>query len=166
MDGQCKIASYDGRAPLVLWLRVCAARLGMRVASRERRRVDVEEAAREAPALHVPDPELQYLRRHYGAQFRAAFADAVASLPRRDRNLLRHAVLDGLGIDQIAAMYHVHRSTAARQVKQARESLIHRTRERMRVALQIGPSELDSIFRVMMSMTFMTLRDVLDGRPC
>src|SRR5262249_30568597 len=112
----------------------------------------------------VPDPQLAYLQQHYGAQFRAAFGDAVASLPPRARNLLRHSVLDGLGIDQIAAIYHVHRATAARQLKQARATLVAATRDRMRAALGIGETELDSIFRVLVSMANVTLREILRPR--
>jgi RNA polymerase sigma-70 factor (ECF subfamily) len=113
----------------------------------------------------VPDPELAYLQRHYGAQFRKAFAEAVAALAPRERNLLRHAVIDGLGIDQIAAIYHVHRATAARQLKQVRSTLVANTRERMRLTLGIGETELDSIFRVLVAMTGITLREILRPEP-
>ena len=75
-------------------------------------------------------------------------------------------MLHALGIDQIAAIYHVHRATAARQIKQAREKLVAATRERMRVALGIGETELDSIFRVLVSMADVTLREILEpARP-
>ncbi len=158
------IAGYDGRAPLAIWLRVCAARLGIREAGRERRNVELDDRQLEQLAPGVPDPELEYLRRVYGDQFRTAFGEAVASLVPRERNLLRHAVIDELGIDQLAAIYHVHRATAARQLKQARANLIDGTRERMRVALGVSETELESIMRMIQSMADMTLRKVL-ARP-
>jgi RNA polymerase sigma-70 factor, ECF subfamily len=158
------IAAYDGRAPLAIWLRVCAARIGMREANRERRNVELDDRQLEQLAPGVPDPELAYLQRVYGDQFRTAFTEAVASLPPRERNLLRHAVLDELGIDQLAAIYHVHRATAARQLKAARANLIEATRERMRVALGVSATELESIMRMIQSLADMTLRKVL-GRP-
>jgi RNA polymerase sigma-70 factor, ECF subfamily len=159
--GKLGIAAYDGRAPLAMWLRVCAARLGMRQAGRDRRRLDVgdDQLAQIAPG--VPDPELVYLRRHYGDRFRAAFADAVGKLAPRERNLLRHAVIDELGIDQIAAIYHVHRATAARQLEKARRKLADATREHMRFTLKVSETELESIMRVIMSMADVTLRHVL-----
>ncbi len=160
-DGEVGIAMYDGRAPLAIWLRVCAVRMGTRHAAKEQRNVPLDDERLDQLAPGVPDPELVYLRQHYGAHFRAAFADALASLDPRERNLLRHAVLDGLGIDQIAAIYHVHRATAARQLKRARETLVGRTRERMRSVLGIAESELESIFRVLVSMADMTLRQIL-----
>jgi RNA polymerase sigma-70 factor (ECF subfamily) len=108
----------------------------------------------------VPDPELAYFKQHYGAQFRAAFRAAVASLTARERNLLRYSVTDGFGIDQIAAIYHVHRATAARQLRHARRALADATRQRLRVALGVGDRELDSILRVLMSMTDAALQEI------
>jgi RNA polymerase sigma-70 factor (ECF subfamily) len=160
-DGVRGIAAYDGRAPLAMWLRVCAARLGLRQAGRARRVVDVDDRELEQIAPGVPDPELVYLKRHYGAQFRAAFVTAVKALAPRERNLLRHAVIDGLGIDQIAAIYHVHRATAARQLDRARRSLIAATREHMRESLGVSEPELDSILRGLASMADVTLQGAL-----
>jgi RNA polymerase sigma-70 factor (ECF subfamily) len=164
-DGEPGIAGYDGRAPLAIWLRVCAARLGMRQAARDQRNETLDDDHLDQLAPGVPDPELAYLQQHYGAQFRAAFGEAVQTLAPRERNLLRHAVIDGLSIDQIAAIYHVHRATAARQLKQTRDTLIATTRERMRLALGIGETELDSIFRVLVSMADVTLREILRPPP-
>jgi RNA polymerase sigma-70 factor, ECF subfamily len=160
------IAAYDGRAPLVGWLRVCAVRMGLRFAQREQRAEVLDDDRLDQLAPGVPDPALAFMRQQYGALFRTAFREAVASLEPRERNLLRHAVLDALGIDQIAAIYHVHRATAARQIKAAREKLVAATRERMRIALGVGETELDSIFRVLVSMADVTLREILEpARP-
>jgi RNA polymerase sigma-70 factor (ECF subfamily) len=164
-DGKRGITAYDGRAPLAIWLRVCAARLGIREAGRAQRAAHVEDDQLEQLAPGVPDPELAYLRAHYGDRFRTAFAEAVADLEPRERNLLRPAVIDGLGIDQIAAIYHVHRATAARQLERARRRLVEATRERMQAALGVSDTELESIMRVLMSMADVTLRHVLARRP-
>jgi RNA polymerase sigma-70 factor (ECF subfamily) len=160
-EGRRGIEAYDGRAPLAIWLRVCAARLALRQLDRQRRTVHVDDGELEHIAPGVPDPELAYLRQHYGAQFRAAFAAAVRQLEPRERNLLRHAVIDGLGIDQIAAIYHVHRATAARQLERARRALIASTREHMRSALGVSDIELDSILRGLASLADVTLRGEL-----
>jgi RNA polymerase sigma-70 factor (ECF subfamily) len=162
-DGPPGIAGYDGRAPLTIWLRVCAVRLGQRQAVRARRFVHADDRALEELAPGVPDPELGYMKRRYGAEFRVAFDGAVADLSARERNLLRHTVIDGLGIDQVAAIYHVHRATAARQLQRAREALAGSTRARLRQALQVDEHELDSILRAVMSVADITLRRVLGG---
>jgi len=159
--GDCELANYDGRAPLALWLRVAAAQMGRRLAARELRTNPLDDRRLDEISPGVPDPALGYLKRHYGAEFRRAFADAVASLTARDRNLLRHAILDELGLEQIAAIYHVHRATAARQLRRAREALIAATRTHLRERLGVSEPELESILRGAMAMSDVTLRQAL-----
>jgi RNA polymerase sigma-70 factor (ECF subfamily) len=163
-EGRRGIAAYDGRAPLATWLRVCATRIGLREQHRARRDQPLDDRHLDQLAPGVPGPELAYLRRLYGASFQDAFAAAVADLAPRDRNLLRLSVIDGLGIDQIAKVFHVHRATAARQLARARGDLVTATHTRMRVALSISPSELESILRMIQSLTDFTLRHVLVRR--
>jgi RNA polymerase sigma-70 factor (ECF subfamily) len=143
---------------------VCAVRLARRTAERARRDISLDDTHLDELAPGVPDPALAYMRRHYGAQFRTALGAAVATLSPRERNLLRHAVLDELGIDQLAAIYHVHRSTIARQLKQARATLVAATRAQLRTLLDVGETELESIFRVLVSLTHVTVRDLLGHR--
>jgi RNA polymerase sigma-70 factor (ECF subfamily) len=84
--------------------------------------------------------------------FERAFAEAVALLPARDRNLLRFHLIDRLGIDQIAAIYHVHRATAARRLACARGALVASTRARLRCQLAIDTTELASVMRLIESV--------------
>jgi RNA polymerase sigma-70 factor (ECF subfamily) len=164
-EGRRGIAEYDGRAPLAVWLRVCATRIGLREQERARRAEPLEDHRLDELAPGVPDPELAYLRRLYGASFRTAFDAAVEGLEPRERTLLRMSVIDGLGIDQLAKIFHVHRSTAARRLEQARAALVAGTRDRMRVALAISESELESVMRVIHSLTDVTLREALAATP-
>jgi RNA polymerase sigma-70 factor (ECF subfamily) len=159
--GRRGIAAYDGRAPLAVWLRVCATRMGLREQERERRSVAIGDTELDRLAPGVPDPALEHLKRVYGASFREAFSYAVSQLATRDRNLLRLSVLDGLGIDQLAAIFHIHRATAARQLQQVRTQLVAATRDRMRIALAIRESELESIMRLIHGLTAITLEDAL-----
>ena len=159
--GACELASYDGRAPLTLWLRVAAAQMGRRQLVRVQRASALEDRRLHEVAPGAPDPALLYLKRHYGDRFRRAFAEAVDSLDARARNLLRHAILDELTIDQIAAIYHIHRATAARQLKHARDTLVAATRIRMRAVLGVGETELESILGGVMSLADVTLRQAL-----
>ena len=160
-DARRGISAYDGRAPLATWLRVCATRIGLREQHRARRDEPLDDRHLDQLAPGVPDPELAYLRRLYGASFQTAFTAAVADLAPRDRNLLRLSVLDGLGIDQLARIFHIHRATAARQLKHARGLLVTATHARMRTALAVSPSELDSIMRMIQTLADFTLRHVL-----
>lgn len=162
LTGERGISAYDGRAPLVVWLRVCATRIGLRCLERERRAEPLDDRRLDELAPGIDDPRLAYLRRVYGASFREAFDEAVASLAPRERNLLRLSVIDGLGIDQLAAIFHVHRSTAARRLEHARDALVAATRDRMRVTLAISESELESILRMLQSLTDLTLGNLRD----
>ena len=149
------IEAYDGRAPLAVWLRVCATRIGLREHAKARRPIWSEpiEQRLDELAPGVSDPQLAYLRRLYGASFQQAFDAAVAGLAPRDRNLLKLSVIDGLGIDQLAKIFHVHRSTAARRLELVRTALVSATRDRMRRSLAISESELDSVMRVLTHVT-------------
>jgi RNA polymerase sigma-70 factor (ECF subfamily) len=158
------IAGYDGRAPLATWLRVCATRIGLREQHRARRDEPLDDRHLDQLAPGVPGPELAYLRRLYGASFQTAFTAAVADLTPRDRNLLRLAVIDDLSIDQLAKIFHVHRATAARQLKHARSELVTATHARMRIELSVSASELESIMRMIHTLTDFTLRHVLVRR--
>jgi RNA polymerase sigma-70 factor (ECF subfamily) len=157
------ITKYDGRGPLASWLKVCAVRIARERTRRERRHVSLDEGIGDL-APGVPDPELAYLRRRYEHEFRSAFAAAVEAMPPRQRTLLRLSIVDELGIDQIAAIYHVHRATAARRIRDAREELVARTRAEMAAKLQLGPAELDSVLRLILSIADVTLRRLLPAR--
>ena len=150
-----RIAEYDGSASLATWLRVAAVRIAIS---------SFRKVAREAPddgieaIADAPGPELDLLQQRYGSEFRAAFQAGFARLVPRDRNLLRQQVLDRLGIDRIAALYGIHRATAARWVAQARERLIAGVRGELQARLQIDADQLDSIFQLLQSKLEITVR--------
>lgn len=154
------IASYDGRAPLVAWLRVCATRLATRLQATQQRQVPTAPDILSYLAPGVPDPALDYMKQLYGASFEQAFRHAVAALSPRQRNLLRYSTVEGLSIDQIGAIYHMHRATAARQLQAARLALSQATRDQLRATLQVSEPMLDSILRVMLSNPAFTLSSV------
>ncbi len=156
-----EIVKYDGRGPLAGWLRVCATRMAQRQRERTRHERPLDDAPVERLAANLVDPELVHLKQHYAREFEAAFAAAAAQLPPRARNLLRHQVLDGLSIDQIAAIHHVHRATAARRLLQARAALVAGTRAHLAAQLQIGGTELQSILNLIESQVDLTLRRIL-----
>jgi RNA polymerase sigma-70 factor (ECF subfamily) len=104
------------------------------------------------------DPELENAKAHYVEQFKQAFSAALRGLPARDRTLLRQHVIDGLTIDQLGALYHVHRATAARGLERARRAVLAATRARLSATLQVRTGELDSILRLIRSRIEVTLR--------
>ncbi len=154
------IANYSGRGRLRGWLRVAAVRMGQRALGKERRQVPLPDVALDGLAA-AADPELARLKQAYRAEFREAVRGALASLEARARTLLCQHYLDDLGIDQLGALYQVHRATAARWVAAAREELLERTRAALQERLAISRPELDSVLRLIASRLDVTLRDIL-----
>lgn len=148
-DRPARVAGYRGRGDLRSWLKVALVRDAVRALRRGSTTTDDDEL----DALMDPagDPELVAMRSSYRAAFRDAFARALACLTARDRNLLRHHLIDGLAIDEIGALYRVHRSTAARWLVRIREQLHVATRAELMNALAVSPHELDSVLRLIRS---------------
>lgn len=146
------IAQYRGRGELVCWIRISALRLARR---RFRAGPEVPIAdqllASLAPLDGTASPELEYFKRRYAQDFDQAFRDAVAAAPRRDRTLLRLHWLDGLTLDRLSAIYHVPRSTLARQIASARQALLDDVQRRLRSRLGVDTAELHSILRLVAS---------------
>ena len=65
--------------------------------------------------------------------------------------LLRLYHVDDLTIDQVGAIYGVHRVTAFRRITRARERLVAGTRRALQTSLAITPTELDSVMRLIHS---------------
>jgi RNA polymerase sigma-70 factor (ECF subfamily) len=98
------------------------------------------------------------VKARYVDEFQQAFSAALCGLSARDQTWLRQHVIDGLSIDQLGALYHVHRATAARHLQRIRVAVLAATRERLGSRLQVRPSELDSILRLIRSRLHVTLR--------
>jgi RNA polymerase sigma-70 factor (ECF subfamily) len=146
-----KIATYGGRASLKSWICTVAVRVAIsrRRKKAERRRNQVDFRGDEA--LARGGPELDYLRRRYKGSFEEAIRVAIERLQPRERLLLRLNVIDRLSIDQLAAMYRVTRSTAARWLADARRSLLESARRELQRRLGLDSAELESLARELQS---------------
>jgi RNA polymerase sigma-70 factor (ECF subfamily) len=139
-----RLTQYTGRGALRRWLRVAALREGLSAARASGRAMARAERTLMHAVEQEDDPELQVLKRLYRAEFKTAFQDALAELSPRDRNLLRYQLVDGLNIDQIGAIYGVHRATAARWLSAIRDQLRDRSRELLAAHARIRSDEVDS----------------------
>jgi RNA polymerase sigma-70 factor, ECF subfamily len=159
-----QIASYSGFGFLQNWLRVTALRALVDIARSEKAR-KLEELLADDDLLGMPslgpDVASRYSREELSRAIKHAFAKAVAGLGPRQRNFLRHAQVDGLTLDQIAALYSVHRATVARTLAQARAELTEATRKELGHALGIDEDSLDSIVRSADSRIDLSLSRVL-----
>jgi RNA polymerase sigma-70 factor, ECF subfamily len=159
-----RIVKYLARGSLAAWVRVVATREALRVLPRAQRSERHAAASDEQLAgltASDDDPEVGYLKRHYRDEFKQAFHVAVAALDARERLLLRQHALDGLSIDQLAALHGVHRATAARQVHSARDAVLAATRRELTRRLRLSPRALASVMRLIHSQLDLSLPRVL-----
>jgi len=152
-----RIATYSARGPLRAWVRVVATREAARVRPRTQREVAADDDQLAGLVAEDNDPESAYLKRLYRDEFKRAFHAAVEALDDRERLLLRQHALDGLSIDQLAALHGVHRATAARQVQAARQSVLAATQRELIRRLRLARGELASVMRLIASRLDVTL---------
>ncbi|CAN5915659.1 hypothetical protein BH11MYX4_BH11MYX4_39260 [soil metagenome] len=151
-----RITEYRGSGDLRAWLRVTAMRAALKLLRKENRETPTDDALLEARAQQ-DDPELAYMKAAYRASFKVAFQEALESLHARERTLLKQQIVDGLGIDELGALYQVHRATAARWVQSAREKLLTRTRRAFMLNARISSDECESIMRLVRSQLDVSL---------
>ena len=150
-DKPPRIAQYSGRGALRSWLRVAAIRCALNHLKRYgRHEVQLEEEVLERRVM-PDDPELRQLKARYRAQFKDAFEGALCSLDSKERNLLAYHYLEHLNIDEMGAIYSVHRATVARWLARIRQRLERRTRRNLMERLSVGGEELESIMRLIQS---------------
>lgn len=151
-----RISEYSGQGFLLNWLRVTATRAFIdlqRNTSGVERHQQTFEQARQLQTLELSslNMELELLKQSYRLVFKRAFSLAIEQLPARARLILRHSFIEGLSIDQIGAIYGVHRATAARWLVDARGQLATQTRQLMSQELELSPQELESIITMIYS---------------
>lgn len=162
--GAPKIVEYTGRGPLGGWLRVVAVRQALNLRrGRKEAHADGDEGGEDGMRSAAPDPEVDYLKLRYGQEFRAAFGATLAALPTDERNVLRLHYLDGLSLDQVAALYKVHRATAVRWIARARQTIMEQTLKRLTGRLQVPPDELRSLLGVVQSQLDVSIHRFLKG---
>ena len=156
-----RIGTYSGTGSLGGWLRVVAARAAlMALRSRTAPVESLDDALNQFLESPSADPEVEYLKRLYSAEFREAFRAATAALTVRERNLLRHYFVSQLSVDQLGVMYGVHRATANRQVQKAREALVVATRAELAARLRISAESVESVIRLIESRIDLDLEPV------
>lgn len=160
-----KLSAFSGQGALRMWLQITATRTFIDI-GRSNARHEPEElmepgALFERLADEAQDMELDYLKHTYRAAFKTAFAAATAALTPRQRNLLGQNILGDLNIDQLGAMYGVHRATAARWLQEARAQLAANTRAQLASQLHIAPDEIASIMNLIQSRVSLSLSRLL-----
>jgi RNA polymerase sigma-70 factor (ECF subfamily) len=128
-EAAARLARYDGRASLRAWLGVCLTRMGLYLLRTARNAREVPtEWADELVAVACDQPELEAVRARYADIFAAAWRAACATLPVRQRSLLRMCIVEGCTVEHAAATYQVHRVTVWRWLEDAKQKLLDGTR--------------------------------------
>jgi RNA polymerase sigma-70 factor (ECF subfamily) len=163
--GAPRLALYAGRGPLRAWVGVAAARVALMMRRSQQRAREVstddDEWTGALVMISTNNPELELLKRQYASEFGSAFRDAVASLEARQRTVLRMSFVEALSIDEIGAVYAVHRATAARWITRACDTLFERTRKLLAERLSLSPSELDRMTALVRSQLDVSLSQLL-----
>jgi RNA polymerase sigma-70 factor (ECF subfamily) len=151
-----KIEAYSGKGALRAWLRVAVTRLLLNAKTRKTREVPVADQFFDALA-EQSNPEAEHVRKVHGQTLREALGVAIERLSLRDRNMLRYAVVDELGIDAIAKVYAIHRATAARWLASAKDALAAGLREALRERLGTETTDVQSLMRATLSQLELSL---------
>ena len=161
--GTGKIVEYAGRGDLRRWVRSVAVRTCLNELRRNKREILIDDQVLAQNAVAGDDPQMQYMKQTYAGEFKQAFTIALAGLGAREQTLLRYHHVDGLNIDEIGAIYRVHRVTAFRWLEKAKEQLVKVTLEQLRARLKVTPGELDSVLRMIQSQVHLSLIRNLGG---
>ncbi|CAN5737845.1 hypothetical protein BH11MYX3_BH11MYX3_16500 [soil metagenome] len=156
-----RIADYAGTGELRTWFRVIALRAIISELRKTRREVAASDDTLDRLQAPAADSELTLIRQRYQSDFKIAFEEAVALLTPRQRNLLRQQLVDGLSVDEIAAIYRAHRVTIARWLARARKDVWSATRKALADRLKISPTELEAALREIRSQLDLSLSRVL-----
>lgn len=163
-----RIAGYAGRGPLRAWVGIAAVRtaLGMRRSQDRSKEVSSDDDWSDALAtISTNNPELELLKQQYAAAFSTALRAAIQSLEPRMRAVLRMSFVDAASIDEIAAVYSVHRATSARWIQRACDTVFSETRRELVQRLSLSTTELDRVTAMVKSQLDVSLSQLLHDDP-
>jgi len=156
-----RIGEYAGRGPLQAWVRVAATRAALDQLRAAGARAGADLEPDDLAATGTDSPEVDYLKERYRPQFKLAFQEALRGLDSEKRNVLRLHVVEGLNIDEIGALFKVHRSTVARWIAAARNEVLAEARRRLRAELGLTAGEFDSLAGAVRSQLDLSVAKIL-----
>ncbi len=162
--GPIRLLEYAGKGRLFGLVKVVAVRMTLddkRRAGRAPDRGNVDQMTVERVMDGELGPELAVIETQHRGAVKNAFRAAIEALEPKQRGVLRLHLLQGSSIDEIAALYGVHRATAARWIVGIREELGQRTREALRSTLGLDDAGLDSLLDAVGSRLDLSLSRVL-----
>jgi RNA polymerase sigma-70 factor, ECF subfamily len=159
-----RIGRYLGTGPLAGWVRVTAIRIALDLRGETRSvAADLGDDGIALPES-VADPELEFFRMHYRAEFKAALAAALSALEAEEISALQLHHGEGMTVDALATLFRVGRSTIVRRLARTRERIAKVTRKELAGRLHLRPSEVDSMVGLVMSQLDLSLSVLLKRR--
>jgi RNA polymerase sigma-70 factor (ECF subfamily) len=155
-----KLATFRGQGPLTAWVQVCAVRLAFRL-SAGRERLDAGASLLEGLVVEDADQELLAAKSLYRDAFQSALEECFAALPGRHKTLLRMHFLDGMSIDEMGRVFHVHRATIARWLVAIRKDVLDQVCRKVALNLRTSSSEFRSLVRLVRSDVRLSLGRML-----
>lgn len=138
-----RIAEYAGWVDLGAWLKVVTTRLLLDRRDAQRPEEPYEDLVLERLRITFDTPETATIKAEGRKVFRAALRHAIDELKMRDRQVLCLAFADGLTIDDLSRLYHVHRTTTFRWLERASERLSANLRRIVRQELGLSEDEYE-----------------------
>ena len=142
-SGTSRIASYDGRRPLITWLHAVVNHQAIN--QRELKwnafeRIDAMPDFSDLTA--APRIDAALIAHRYEAAINDSFATASASLTEHERNILLLRYDEALQVAEIANSLAVHSSTITRQIQQIQTKFGKRIIQVLALKHQLGPAAI------------------------
>lgn len=163
-DGQSekKILQFSGLGSLEAWVRVVASRCVLEhLRKRTRDPILAENVLVDTLCQSQKDLWNQMIKQQYQPDLKTCFREALQSLSRRERAVLKYRVLDALSVKEIARILGIHRVSVSRLLAQARSKLLQKSHEMLANQLQLPPPEVNSLVQLLTSGLDVSLSGVL-----
>jgi RNA polymerase sigma-70 factor, ECF subfamily len=162
---QPKIGTFRGQGPLGAWVQVCAVRLALKLGAAQDRMASPDASLLEGLVSHDADQELLAAKSQYRDAFQSALEECFTSLPDRQKTLLRMHFLEGMSIDEMGQVFHVHRATIARWLVAIRREVLDQLCTKMSMNLRTSSSEFRGMVRLVRSDVRISLHRILGEEP-
>jgi RNA polymerase sigma-70 factor (ECF subfamily) len=150
------VLAYAGEGRLAGLVQVAATRIALNL-RRGRHRIADEVA----PEPVTAGGDTVYAKAEYRERIKQAIEDAAAALSARDRALLRLHLVERASIDDVAALYRVHRATAARWIQAARDTLTTHTRKNFLATVELDTHDEAALASLVESQLTLSLSRLL-----
>jgi RNA polymerase sigma-70 factor (ECF subfamily) len=165
LGAQPKIGTFRGQGPLGAWVQVCAVRLALKLGAAQDRLASSDASVLEGLVAQDADQELMAAKSQYRDAFQAALEECFSGLPSRQKTLLRMHFLDGMSIDEMGQVFHVHRATIARWLVAIRREVLEQICNKISLNLRTSSSEFRSMVRLVRNDVRLSLHRILGEEP-